>query len=196
MSYITDTTNLSVVDQYKAVFGNHKLTARMLQTAMYIHMEYLSNIERKEDVLSDPGLEYLFNNLPKGLDRGAVSAWWVKFSPLRPVFKGNGVFEMLRWANKGKWDLNGADDTYWADCQPEVTAKPKIPEIERAIEALVLAAAKIAKTDGVKHPVDSLVETINGYMPEMGKAIREAMSTDKVEKFVKRVADYKKLNGE
>lgn len=193
MSYITDTTNLSVIDQYKAVFGNHKLTARMLQTAMVVHLEYLSGIERKEDVLADPGLEYLFNNLPKGLDRGAVSAWWVKFSPLRPVFKGNGAFELLRWAVKGKWDVTGADDVYWADCQPEVTAKPKIPEIERAIEALVIASAKIVKTKGVQ--VDALVETINSYMPELDKAIREAMVTDKVEKFVKRVEEYKKING-
>lgn len=187
----TDTEK--TINSYKEIFGQVKLTARMLQTAMFVHLEYLSLIERKEDVLADPGLEYLFNNLPKGLDRGAVSAWWVKFSPLRPVFKGNGAFELVRWASKGKWDLEGADDTYWADCQPEVTAKPKIPEIERAIEVLVMAAAKISKTKGTT--VESLVETITDYMPEMDKAIREALTNDKVEKFAKRVADYAKMNG-
>jgi hypothetical protein len=186
-------TSVNTIESYKEIFGQIKLTARMLQTAMFVHLEYLSNIERKEDVLGDPGLEYLFNNLPKGLDRGAVSAWWVKFSPLRPVFKGNGVFELVRWANKGKWDLEGADDTYWADCQSEPTAKPKIPEIERAIEALVMAAAKISKTKGTT--VESLVESIVGYVPEMDKAIREAMTGDRVEKFAKRVSDYAKMNG-
>jgi hypothetical protein len=42
--------SVNTIESYKEIFGQIKLTARMLQTAMFIHLEYLSNIERKEDV--------------------------------------------------------------------------------------------------------------------------------------------------
>ena len=183
----------SVSEQYRAIFGNMKLSATMLQTAMVVHLEYLSKLESKQAVMDDPGLAYLFNNAPKGIDRGALSAWWVMFSPLRPVFKANGQLELIRWAVKGKWDTDGADKTYWADCAPEPTSKPRIPEVDKAVEALVTALAKIAKAKP-DTSTNELAERVAGYMPELAKAINEAMATTKVEKFAKRLDDYNKLN--
>jgi len=181
-----------VADQYKAIFGNMKLSATMLQTAMVVHLEYLSKLERKEDVINDPGLSYLFNNAPKGIDRGALSAWWVMFSPLRPVFKGNGQLDRIRWAVKGKWDVEGADNLYWADCAAEPTSKPRIPEVDKAMEALVTALAKINKVG--KFTADELTEQVLAYMPELTKAITDATDTNKVLKFAKRMEDYNRMN--
>ena len=184
----------STIESYKSVFEGMKLSSTMLQTAMVVHLEYLMALP-KADVMADPGLAYLFNNVPKSINRGAVAAWWVEFSPLRPVFKPNGAFEMLRWAVKGEWNLTGADDKFWADCVPETTAKPKVPEVAKAVEALFTALAKISKVNADVTPED-LIEQVQAYMPEAVKAVKEIMESKTVDKFQARVQEYKRVNGE
>lgn len=171
---------------YAAVFNTFTISQMDLQQVMVSHLESLVSLSKME-VLSDASLKYLFANTPRGVNRGALSAWWVAHSPLRPVFKGNGQLDTIRWAKNGAWKLEEAKNALWWECEPEQTSKVRVPELDKAIEALILACAKISRVDTDATP-ENLAKAIGDMVPAFGKLISEARDFDKVEKWSDKLA--------
>lgn len=176
--------------EYSTIFNGFTVGQETLQGVMIQHLAYLHALPSKADVLSEPSLRYLFSHTPKGVNRGALSAWWVAVSPLRPVFKANGQLEVIRWANNAKWDLDGAKDLKWWDAEPEATTKVRVPELDKAVEALILACAKISRSE-VDYTPEVLAKSLMGYMDKAEELIKSAAALEKVNKFAEKLAAQK-----
>jgi hypothetical protein len=185
----------SMLKNVKSLYSNMALAADQLQPVLIALITAAFEMPGKREILDEAGdvgqaLDYLFRNTPRGIDRGTLSAWFVKFTPIRPKFnKGNAHYEGIGFKRKNPtWDLEGAEATHWGDVDPECTREVKIPELDRQIKSLMKAAAKIAAVSS-NISVKDIADAIQDATRDAEKTIMETMSENSVMNFVDAYAE-------
>lgn len=157
------------------IWENYSSNADLLQGVL-IAMFYDLKAKSKAEIMSDPALILLFEDTPKGLDRGSLAAWFKTFTPIRVQFKGNGHFERVRVVRKAEWDTDGAVDTHWADVSPERTRAVRAGNLAAVLKS---AAREASRAIYAGEATPEVLETIRSMMAKkLADAVSEHMASE------------------
>ena len=178
------TTNVETVLN---VLDNVSASAEELHDAMVNLLAECAEASKK-DVVESRELARVFAHSMRGLDRRRMLSWITTYTPIRPKFKDNGVFEKLSWSNAfvkaakaaevPTFDLQGAVADKWYDHEAARTTKVAKANLDRAVKALAKEAARaVFESEGkLGSVVDVLRNAVDGT--DFVTAIINVMESD------------------
>jgi hypothetical protein len=168
------------------IFDQFSHDADELQGAMYNLVVECSGLTKK-DVLNSEDLAQVFSHRTRGIDRQRMIGWVQAHTPIRPKFKGNGVFEKMGWSDTfvkqrkseglPTFDLEGARADHWADYEPVSTTRTPKGNLDKALKTLALEVARCGfEVSNVGATVDAATHKVQENLMAM---VIEVMQSEK-----------------
>jgi hypothetical protein len=141
-------------------FNRVEKDASVIQTEMIVLFVQLVEMSKKE-VVTSTALYEIFSHSMKGLDRNRLISWVEEFTPIRIKTKNNGHFEKVSWSNAyvkackeievPVWNIAGMEASHWFLFEKATTKKASAPNVQAALDKLILELAKESYEKGSVH---------------------------------------------